>query len=284
MPCPRCAPANAPIATGVYGGRRRVVPVSRDRAPGQRGEDREADRRWRSCPGRSPSRAWCSASDARPSETLARGERDVLDGHVVLEIDERFGPRRRDMPERRDGERLRRRRGARRARRRMAPRRRAAATPAARPSRSAPARAKVPPHAPATLMPRGKFVGHEGRDLVAPARLAAEMGGQADCGILAARRPQRGRPSIGDASPVAIDDLDAAHARAAAHVDDRAPQHEPRAAAARRAHRRRDFGPRIDDRRDAETRPRSRSAAVRQPSSPVVKITASRPRRHARSG
>ena len=98
----------------------------------------------------------------------------------------------------------------------------------------------------------GKFVGNEGRDFVAPARLSPEMGGQADLRVVAARdRNQVGRHR--GSSPVPIDNFDAAHALAAAHVGDRRSQMNPRRPR-ETAHRRRDFGPRVDDRRDAETR------------------------------
>ena len=66
-PCRGAWPASAPIATGVKGGRKVVVPVCGMRLAGELGHEGEAGRRWRSCPGRSPCRAWCSASGARPS-------------------------------------------------------------------------------------------------------------------------------------------------------------------------------------------------------------------------
>ena len=55
---------------------------------------REAVRRWRSCPGPSPCRAWCSASGARRRGSLrAAASADVLGGDVVLEVDERLASR-----------------------------------------------------------------------------------------------------------------------------------------------------------------------------------------------
>ena len=70
----------------------------RDRAAGQFGEDREADDiGGLALVGRHPERGVALQMLYR-AETLARGERDVGDGDIVLEIDEGFGFRRRDTP------------------------------------------------------------------------------------------------------------------------------------------------------------------------------------------
>ena len=93
---------------------------------------------WRSCPGRSPSRAWCSASGARRRGILRDPPAPCPDGDVVLEIDEclAFWPG--DMPQRRDGERFVVGSRKRASCRHMRPSRRPPlATPASRPSRSA---------------------------------------------------------------------------------------------------------------------------------------------------
>ena len=58
---PRCVPASAPIATGVKGGRNVVVPVCGMVRAVNSAISARPVRRWRSCPGRWPCRAWCSA-------------------------------------------------------------------------------------------------------------------------------------------------------------------------------------------------------------------------------
>ena len=78
----------------------------RDGAAGQLGQDREAgDVRDLALVGRHAERGVALEVLDR-AEALALGERDVVGGHVVLEIDEGLAALAFDVPERRDGDRL----------------------------------------------------------------------------------------------------------------------------------------------------------------------------------
>ena len=281
---PRWWPANAPIATGVYGGRSVVVPDLGNGALGQLGHDREAvDVGGLALVGRHAERGVALEMLDR-AEAFARGERDVV---AVTS----FWKSTNALPS------APRRARAARPRRRSSPARAASGSAAvlkpdacgrlgagcARRRASAAASENEPPAAPATRHAARHFAGNEG------ASGSDQRGGRRDacvsamCGFQPPETASRSTASCDDSSAVA-------RARGCARVacDRRARRrpapHEARGrsepSAPRRAVRRRLRCARRRSRRPRRPPP-ARSTAVFQPSSPVVKTAARRARRDA---